>query len=419
MFLEHSVLEFLRQFFYVYFKSVPSAHEESDNVRYIMLKEWNMSRLPFYDQASWSETDLMAFTQSVQTGAPHKDVFADSEAEIDSEFEVGADIGDVFQTSQKTRPKLMRDLWRYHRDEQQGNEPQNYRHKDIMCMLTSEILRSANTVRRNNELCIHYAEYTLEHIVEGPQSRVLQGHITTTLYYNTVLNNLIKGVKMMAFFVKVFVREQIIGVNGIEELRVLQVDPAYESIMKDVKYVFYNLVGINDMNAHTYRGTYLTFPLSFVFDSPDKTIIPSGILSVLTRHVQDLLIEKGKFKREYFCSQSYMKFWWNKLKQMKRLFPEYTADIQTDIPIQVMYRCANMYYARYNKSANEWMARTNQGRTARHRGGGKGAAGRTGSKVTVSDTVATTRVTATQRDVAKTIIREGAAGEETADKMAL
>jgi len=173
MFLEHSVLEFLRHFFYVYFKSVPSAHEESDNVRYIMLKEWNMSRLPFYDQASWSETDLMAFTQSVQTGAPHKDVFADSEAEIDSEFEVGADIGDVVQTSQKTRPKLMRDLWRYHRDEQQGNGPQNYRHKDIMCMLTSEILRSANTVRRNNELCIHYAEYTLEHIVEGPQSRVL------------------------------------------------------------------------------------------------------------------------------------------------------------------------------------------------------------------------------------------------------
>jgi len=42
MFLEHSLLQFLRQFFLVYFKSVLSAHHESDNMLYTMflLPRW-------------------------------------------------------------------------------------------------------------------------------------------------------------------------------------------------------------------------------------------------------------------------------------------------------------------------------------------------------------------------------------------
>ena len=130
MFLEHSLLEFLRQFFYVYFKSVESAHTPEDDQRYQMLKEWYMAVLPYYNNTSWSESGVLQFLQNTIIGETHEDVLNTEEADTDSEFRVASEIGDVFQTSQKTRPKLMRDLWRYnHNQEVNGSPPELYRHK--------------------------------------------------------------------------------------------------------------------------------------------------------------------------------------------------------------------------------------------------------------------------------------------------
>lgn len=354
LFLEYSLLDFIRQFFYIYFKSVPDAHDESDNTRYQMFKEWYTNTLPYYNEIRWTEPTLESFINSVQTEARHEDVLVDSESKTHSEFKVGDGIGGVFQTSQKTRPKLMEDLWRYHRGEQQGNRPETYRRKDIMYMLTSEILRSAHTVRRNNELCIHYGDQLLTGITDEQERETLQRKIDITRNMNENMKNVMKGVKLMAFFVKVFVREIPENVNGIDVFTVQRVNPAEESIMRDIKPLFYDLMSMTSLNTEGFRSTNLTFHLSVFFDSRDQDSPFSILLSPLTFDVEHILSQHGKDKKDYFCSQSYMKYWWNKLRIMKLTTPE---NAQEQNNIQSMYRYANNYYEIYNKSADEWMAR--------------------------------------------------------------
>ena len=109
----------------------------------------------------------------------------------------------------------MRDLRRYREDELQGNGPQTCRHKDIMYMLAGEILRSANTVHRNNDLCIAYGTHSLETMIAGQEYNTRRLFIDNTISMNSILTNLVKGVKLMAFFVKVFVREHGVVVNGM------------------------------------------------------------------------------------------------------------------------------------------------------------------------------------------------------------
>jgi len=200
----------------------------------------------------------------------------------------------------------------------------------------------------------------------------LRESIRRTEELNDHITNLIHGVKIMTFFVKAFVTE----VDLLTDVQ--QVDPTFQNIMRDVKAIFYDVMGLIHTNTNIFAITSSGVPrtISELNNMFDQTV-SAGVISPLTARMQALSDAAGKVTPKYFCSQSYMKFWWNKLHMMKIIIPE-----DVDAPrtredegyvlytnnggLQNMYRYADRYWMRYNKSASEWLARTDQ-RAARHR----------------------------------------------------
>jgi len=337
VFAQLSILELVKEFFFVYFQCLPEEVTEKDEDIFTKFKQMYVTILPVWTLEQWDkslrnihEDGILSSTKGM---AGLTDIF-----DISMEHAAHPFSSDLFRTEAKTGKNEMQELWNYEQNYNNDDSHSiHFAHKKLISILVGEVLRSCGQIQRSNRMAIQLLEkYRGDTVTENFCKMTIQNGQTINARMDLIMDSATR----FAFMVKHDVSDE------------LTVSSEKKSWLREGKILFCDALGLT-INADNDLSLDKVIPK----ESGD---IPSPwhILGEV-KQVFPAIVAYGNI---YYASQGFILFIVNKLRY-HNMWDGHNGNSVID--------SLHSYYEVFNKTASSWDTRLSERRTL-HRGGSAG-----------------------------------------------
>ena len=341
-----SVLELVKEFFYVYYQCMPDAVTTEDDRIFDLFKDMYVKLYPVWTKEEWDKSlnnivpgGVLSNTKGL---AGVTNILDLSIAHAIDPFN-----SDFFHTEARTGKNEMHELWNYEAEHSNDSTySPKIEHKQLIFILVGEIIRSAGQIQRSTRMC---TDLLKRYVGEPAVEELCKKAITKGLQIIAHTDSLIDAATRFAFIVKHDVTDD------------MKVSEHKKQWMREGKKLFCEVIGLT---LHVDDDNNEVIELRNVIPMEDENVVSPWEMVTETRDVFPAL---GSQDNLYFASQGFILFVVNKLRH-RNLFDS-TEGIFLEL---------REYYEKFNKTSTSWDTRLGDRRALRRggsAGGGPGGGG--------------------------------------------